>query len=304
MGWQDRQYGTSNEGGSFGRVSGRSVMMTLLVINCVVFILDGILTGASRIPEWLWPYTLGRFTIDEAVYGFQLWRVLTYQFLHGGLLHIVFNMIGLYFFGRLMEQWWGSKRFLAFYLLCGVAGVVPYTVIGILAPSVIVDVPSADLAPIAGEIVKHIGLIGASGAIYGILIGCAVKFPDMEVRLLIPPIPMKMRTLAIVFLVLAVVSVAAGSANAGGELAHLGGAALGYLLIKKPGLLNWADRLSTQAIQDGYTKGRYERKMKKEQATREEVDRILAKVSEKGLQSLTGREKKILQQDTDRLNDQ
>ncbi|MEO0477653.1 MAG: rhomboid family intramembrane serine protease, partial [Planctomycetota bacterium] len=173
---------------------------------------------------------------------------------------------------------------LAFYLLCGVIGALP---MGLLVA--------------VGVFPAQVGLVGASGALYGVLIGAAVLYPHQEVRLLIPPIPMKLRTMAIVFLTISFLSVLAGS-NDGGNAAHLAGAALGFVLVKRPGLLSWADRMSAQAIQDGYTKGRYEKKIKKEQATREEVDRILAKVSAKGLQSLTKREKKILQQDTERLN--
>jgi len=146
----------------------------------------------------------------------------------------------------------------------------------------------------------QLGLVGASGALYGVLIGAATLFPNQRVQLLIPPIPMSLRTMAIVFLAISFLSVVAGS-NDGGNAAHLAGAALGFYLVKRPGLLNWADRLSPEAIQEGYNKGRYEKKLKQEQASREEVDRILAKVSEKGIQSLSKREKKILQQDTDRL---
>ena len=312
MGWEDRHY--NQEGGGFGggggggagalgRLGGgKSVVTILLITNVVVFVLDSILSGGSRIPGWASPYLQGRFSIEEGVYGFQLWRIITYQFLHADFFHILFNMIGLFFFGPLLEQWWGSKRFLAFYLLCGISGAFFYTVIGIVAPSVILDPGMPVPEGFTAAMVKQIGLIGASGSIYGILIGAAVLYPQMTVRLLIPPIPMKMRTMAIIFLVISLLSVLAGTLNAGGDLAHLGGAALGFLLVKNARLLNWADRMSAQAIQDGYTKGRYEKKVKKEQATREEVDRILAKVSDKGLQSLSSREKKILQQDTDRLN--
>lgn len=307
MGFQDRHYNQDGGGpgfGAFGRLGGgKSVVTILLIVNTVIFVLDSILTGGPRVPRWMSPYLMGRFSIDEAVYGLQVWRVFTYQFLHGDFWHILFNMIGLYFFGPMLEQWWGSKRFLVFYLLCGVSGAFFYTAIGIVAPGVILD-PGMPVPPnFTADMVKQIGLIGASGSIFGILIGCAVLYPRMEVRLLIPPIPMKMRTMAIIFLVIALLSILAGTVNAGGELAHLGGAALGFFLVRKPGLLNWADRLSAQAVQDGYTKGRYEKKLKQQQATRQEVDRILAKVSEKGLQSLSKREKKILQQDTDRLRD-
>ena len=287
MGFQDRHYNQDGGGGAMmGRLRGGSVVTWLLIINCVVFVLDGILTHGTRVPDWMKPLMIGWFSVDQAVYGGQVWRFVTYQFLHGGFMHLLFNMIGLYFFGPLMEQWWGSKRFLVFYLLCGIAGALPMI-----------------LLVVTGVFPQEVVLVGASGAIYGVLIGAATLFPNQRVQLLIPPIPMSLRTMAFVFLAISFLSVIAGS-NDGGNAAHLAGAALGFFLVKKPGLLSWADRFSAQSIQEGYNQGRYEKKMKQEQASREEVDRILAKVSEKGLQSLTKREKKILQQDTDRLRDQ
>jgi membrane associated rhomboid family serine protease len=283
MGYQDRHYYDDGGGPRMGGFRGGSMVSYLLIINCVVFLINGIFMMGTRVPAWMVPVEIGAFTVEKAVYGGQLWRFVTYQFLHGGFMHILFNMIGLYFFGPMMEQWWGSKRFLAFYLLCGIAGALPMILLVML-----------------GVFPASVGLVGASGALYGILIGAAALYPNQTVQLLIPPIPLKLRTMAIVFLAISFVSVLAG-ANDGGNAAHLAGAALGFFLVKKPGLLNWADRFSPQAIQDGYTKGRYEKKLKQEQASREEVDRILAKVSDEGLQSLTKREKKILQQDTDRL---
>lgn len=290
MSWEDRHYNKGgyndgHSGGGFGsRMRSGSVVMWLLIINVVVFVVDGILSSGTRVPEWASPFMLGYFSTDKAVFGGQVWRFVTYQFLHGDFFHVLFNMIGLYFFGPMMEQWWGSRRFLAFYLLCGVCGAVPmisFQVAGVFDPV--------------------IPLVGASGALYGVLIGAAALFPHQRVQLIFPPIPMTLRTMAFVFLGISFFSVLAGS-NDGGNAAHLAGAGLGFLLVKKPGLLNWADRLSTQAIQDGYHKGKYERKVKQEQASREEIDRILAKVSEKGVQSLTNKEKKALQQDTERLN--
>lgn len=268
-----------------GRLSGKSVVTYLLILNCVIFVLDSILSQGTRVPTWLSPSLIGYFSVEKAILGGQVWRFVTYQFLHADFFHVLFNMIGLYFFGPMMEQWWGSKRFLAFYLFCGIAGAVPMALLVMI-----------------GVFPAYVGLVGASGALYGILIGAATLYPNQQVQLLIPPIPMKLRTMAFVFLGISLISVIAGT-NDGGNAAHLAGAALGFFLVKRPGLLNWADRLSAQAVQDGYTKGRYEKKVKKQQATRQEVDRILAKVSEKGLQSLTSKEKKILQQDTDRLRD-
>lgn len=290
MGWEDRHYNNDNYGGGGGgafgaRLRGGSVVMWLLGINCVVFILDSIFAGGTRVGQTPYFTKWGALHVPSAIESFQLWRVVTYQFLHGDFFHLLFNMIGLYFFGPMMERWWGSRRFVAFYLLCGVGGALPMIAL-----------------VYAGVIPSQAWLVGASGALYGILIGAAVLFPTQRVQLLFPPIPMTLRTMALVFLGISFLSVLAGS-NDGGNAAHLAGAGLGFLLVKRPSVLNWADRMSTQAIQDGYRTGRYEKKVKKEQATREEVDRILAKVSDKGLQSLTAKEKKILQQDTDRLRD-
>lgn len=284
MGWQDRHYNQDSGGGAMmGRLRGGSVVMWLLGINCAVFLIDNILASGTRVGATPYLTYWGAFHVPSAVEGLQVWRFVTYQFLHGGFGHILFNMIGLYFFGPMMEQWWGSRRFLAFYLLCGVCGAVPMT-----------------LLVYAGVIPQQAWLVGASGSLYGILIGAAVLFPHQKVMLLIPPIPMTLRTMALVFLGISFVSALAGS-NDGGNAAHLAGAALAYFLVKRPSLLNWADRFSPEAIQAGYTKGRYEKKLKQEQAHRVEVDRILAKVSDKGIASLTAKEKKILQQDTDRL---
>ena len=286
MAWDDREYYREGRGGGGlgSRLQGKSVVTWLLITNVVVFLLDGILTGSSR-GGFLSPSESGSFSVEEAIYGGQVWRFFTYQFLHANFFHILFNMIGLYFFGPLMEQWWGSKRFLAFYLLCGVAGAVVATVLGLI--------PGLNIFPDTAI------LIGASGAIFGILAACATLFPHQRVMLLFPPIPMSMRTMALVFLGIAALSVIAGSANAGGEAAHLGGALLGFVLAKKPGLLGFADRVSPAAVRDRVNEGRMERKRKQERASDAEVDRILAKVQAQGLQSLTRGEKKTLNRETE-----
>ena len=298
---EERRYSCGGGGGgTFGRgMSGKSIVTWLLIINFVVFVFDGVFGGAQR-GSALAPYGWGNFNIDQGIYGIQVWRFLTYQFIHADFFHILFNMIGLFFFGPLLEQWWGSKRFLAFYLLCGSSGALVYAAFSILAPGVIFDPATYELARAAG---RPIGLVGASGAVFGILAGCAVLFPHQRVQLLFPPIPMTMRTMALIFLGIAALGVIAGSANAGGDAAHLGGALLGFILVKNAGWLNWADRVSPSdlpgAIQSGINEGRFERKRKAEAATEAEVDRILAKVAAEGLQSLTKKEKRTLNQATE-----
>ena len=194
-------------------------------------------------------------------------------------------MIGLYFFGPMVERWWGSKRFLAFYLLCGASGALLMTVMSFV-PGLLLLGPATPL-------------VGASGSVFGVLVGAAVIAPRQTVMLLFPPIPMQMRTLVLFFLGIAVLFVIVGSSNGGGEAAHLGGALLGFLLMKSPRTLDWADHLSPTAIQAGARAGRFEKQQAKHVDLNAEVDHILDKVKNKGLQSLTSREKKTLKQATE-----
>ena len=295
MAWQDREYyrdESSSFGGFGSRLRGASVVQWLLGINCVVFLLDAVLSSGSRTPWWMSPSILGEFSIQSAIYRVQLWRFVTYQFLHFGLFHVAVNMIGLFFFGPMIERWWGSRRFLAFYLLCGTCGAVIFSLIGILAPEVIYP------ADAPGEVTTA-PLVGASGSLFGILVACAVLYPQQRVMLLIPPIPMSMRTMALFFLGLAALAVIVGADNAGGQAAHLGGALLGFVLVKNPRRLDWADRLSPSAIQSGVNQGRFERRQRQQRQQQAEVDRILDKVSQHGLQSLTRKEKKTLSRATE-----
>lgn len=301
MAWHERDYYREPSGGGgfggFGRGGGGfgspfsggklSVTMWLLIINVVVFLIDGIMAAGQRTAQ---PFLtmIGNFNVQQGVFGFQLWRVVTYQFLHAGIFHILVNMIVLYFFGPLMESWWGSRRYLAFYLLCGISGAFLMTI----------------LAPILPLISTADRLVGASGAIFGLLVGGAVLFPNQRVMLLIPPIPMSLRTLALVLLGITALQMLVG-ANTGGNAAHLGGAALGFLLVRRPQWLDWADTLPSR----GPSSPTHKIKRKLEEAHKaqkqreeQEVDRILDKVKEHGLQSLTRSEKKVLNRATERHN--
>jgi len=286
MGADNRDYFRNNDScdsGGGGRLKPYSMVMWLLGINFAVFVWESVFGTAMRgsfLAIGSWSY----FSVDKAIYGGQVWRLLTYQFIHADFFHILFNMVGLYFFGPMIEQWWGRKRFLAFYLLCGVSGALVAMALG--------AIPGLGIFPSGAS------LVGASGAIFGILVGCAALFPHQRVQLLFPPIPMTLRTMAIIFLGIAVMRVIAGSANAGGEAAHLGGAILGFVLVKNAAWLNWADRFSPESIKDNLNDGRFQKKVEKQRAAEAEVDRILAKVAASGLQSLTKKEKKTLNDET------
>ncbi len=282
MTWQDRHYHRDEPHHPIAdRFSGASMVMWLLGINGLTFLIDSILSGSSR-GGWISPSEWGHFSVAKGIFGLQIWRWITYQFLHYDFFHLLFNMIGLYFFGPLIERWWGSRRFLAFYLLCGLGAAGVYTLLS-LVPGLL-------------NVSSSTGLVGASGCIFGVLVGCAMLYPNQQVMLLIPPIPMKMKTMAMFFLGLALLSLVAGSPNAGGEAAHLGGAVMGWVLIHRAHWLDVADRLSPQRVHDALESSRH-RNQAREEA---QVDRILDKVRNKGLASLTSREKKILQRATNR----
>jgi membrane associated rhomboid family serine protease len=288
MAWEDRDYNRQEPRGfAFRRFDGMTVVAWLLVINFVIFVLDAILSGSSR-ASVLSPTAWGNFNIWDGIYGLQVWRWVTYQFLHADLLHIAFNMLALFFFGPLMEQWWGPRRFVAFYLLCGVSGAVVFAVLSFI-PGLLPHDPHSTF------------LIGASGSVFGILVGCAVLFPRKRVQLIFPPVPMSMRTMALVFLGIAALSLLVGARNAGGEAAHLGGAGLGFLLVTFPASLGWVERLRLPR-RDRAAKWEAKQLRRQAEETREqaEVDRILDKVRQHGIHSLTRREKSTLQRATER----
>lgn len=254
------------------------VVKALLIVNAAIFILDYmVLSPAMGYPPILY---FGAFTIQSGIHEFRIWEFFTFQFLHGGFLHILFNSFGLFFFGPWMERHLGSRHFLIYYLLCGAAGAAFYTLISHLG-----IIPYIPVQP----------LVGASAGIYGIFIGVAIIAPDLRVQLLFPPIPMSMRTLAIALMVIATGVIALNLRNAGGEAGHLGGAILGFLLMK---YAPWLGRGPKVGIDRPRFRQRYESKLSPRSEINlsedSELDRILDKISKEGFQSLTDDEKATL----------
>jgi len=246
----------------------------IIAINIAIFLIDGLLVRFGYQPVIALG---GYFSAETAIQHGQVWRFISFQFLHAGLGHIFMNMLGLFFFGPLIERYLGSRRYLAFYLLCGVAGPVAYMLLWA-----------------SGFLVTHPAqpLVGASAGVFGVLIAAAFVAPNADVYIW-GILPVKMRHLAWLLIAVAAYTVLfygdTGRHNAGGEAAHLGGAALGYLLIRRPHLLRWANRKigppSLGGLQSPKSKDRIDDK---------EVDRILKKVHEQGITSLTERERDTL----------
>ena len=280
MGIADRDYTTGRGRTGGGRPQVTPVVKWLLILNVAIFFSD-VLVMDHRLYEW------GAFSIESALRQGKLWEFLTFQFLHGSLIHLLFNSVGLYFFGPWMERWWGARRFLVFYLLCGAAGAAFYTLLWTLGMF-----PNES---------AQTGLIGASAGIYGILMGVAVIAPNLRVALIFPPIEMSMRQMAMLILAIAVLTVLTGFGdNEGGEAGHLGGAILGLLLVRKPQLLKWLDRreamieiIRPRAF-DPKQPPKLRPRTEVDLALSTEVDRVLDKVSQHGFQSLTQAERAIL----------
>lgn len=232
------------------------------------------------------------FSTKRVVGGAELWRLITFQFVHADLYHLLFNMVALYFFGVLIENALGPKRYLAFYLICGMAGGLLYLLLNLAG---YLWVEQAGLSPIPGLLFNSHGtpLIGASAGVFGVLIGGASLAPQARV-LLFFVIPMRLKTLAWVLIAVSVYALILGWDNAGGEAAHLGGAIAGWGLIRHPDRLHrffdWLGRFDPTSRQFRRGGARQPRS-----ATPDEIDRILAKISREGLQSLTKAEKRALQ---------
>ncbi|MFZ9667381.1 MAG: rhomboid family intramembrane serine protease [Steroidobacteraceae bacterium] len=175
----------------------------LLIVNVAVFGL-----------QWWLPSLIDQFALWPLAHNFQPWQLVTYAFLHGGFAHIAFNMIGLVTFGNELEQYWGTRRLLTFYfasvLAAGLTQLAVTSSIGEIAPTV-----------------------GASGGIYGLLLGFAMMFPNRKIVPLIPPIPMPAWLFAVLFagleLYLGVTGTTAGIAH----FAHLGGMIGGWIMIQR-----------------------------------------------------------------------
>ena len=225
-----------------------SVTAALIISNIAIFLLGSLSSTPTifGIPYTSSPqmepttFVRGAYSWFSCFMEGELWRLITYQFLHAGLPHLIFNMWALYFFGPLVENAMGSGRYLAFYLSCGVAGALFSSLLAALgifgsATSPELDTLLLHLAQYTGhnhlELWQLTSMVGASAGIYGVLVAVAFLYPGMRIRLVIPPVEMAMRTFALVVLGLAVITITLNGHNAGGEAGHLGGIILSAIIM-------------------------------------------------------------------------
>jgi membrane associated rhomboid family serine protease len=182
---------------------------TLLVLNGLAYYAQ-ISAAAVMLRSFaLWPLNL-KYPNPS---NFEVWQLLSYGFLHGSSSHLIFNMLALWMFGKAMEQAWGTQRFVIYYLLCIVgAGVLHLLVTELGSGSGIV--------------------VGASGGVFGLLLAYGLAFPNRQVMLLFPPIPMRAITLVIGYGILTLLMGLTGTASFIAHFAHLGGMVAGFVLIR------------------------------------------------------------------------
>jgi membrane associated rhomboid family serine protease len=186
------------------------VTQTLLIVNVLVFLLE--MSGGISLFPWfaLWPPGSG----PSGAPDFQVWQLITYSFLHANVAHIFFNMFALYMFGSDIERLFGSKFYAGYYFVCVISAAICHLIITTWMGA------------------EPVPTVGASGGVYGLLLAYGLYFPNRQLMLLIPPIPMRARTFVIVYAVLELVMGVTGTAAGVAHFAHLGGMLGGYLMIR------------------------------------------------------------------------
>lgn len=159
---------------------------------------------------------------------FKPWQILTHMFMHGGFWHIFFNMYSLLMFGSILERSLGPKKYLIFYFVTGLGAVALHTGVEWLQARVFIANGIAQ----AYQQLLMTPTLGASGAIYGVLIGFAMLYPQARLTLIFPPIPMTAKWLVIIFAAIELFSGINGIQDGVAHFAHLGGMLFGWLLIR------------------------------------------------------------------------
>ena len=252
----------------WGRSFAGTVVGKLIIANVAVFILQQLFR----------PYFDQLFALQPraVVENFYIWKIVSYMFLHGGVFHLLFNMVVLFFLGTTLEMTWGANRFLKYYLACGVGAGLLHMLIS-----------------------YNTAVIGASGATYGIMMAFALLYPN-QVVLFMFIFPIKIKYLVAGFMVFDLLMGLWGSDGVA-HFAHLGGALTGLLFFRNE--LKQRLRFSTNVKRKWKTTVR-ERQNRREDRNSDNIDSILDKISAKGYENLTTTEKRILENYSRKRNEE
>jgi membrane associated rhomboid family serine protease len=195
----------------------------LIVANCGVFVAMKLASlafgpeGERKLIEWFGLMPFG------VVHGLRFWQLATYLFLHAGVWHLLMNMLTLWFFGPDLERVWGTRRFLTYYFVTGIGAAACVVLVNVI-PEWLGHEPRLSVT------------IGASGALFGILMACAILFPDRQVWLIPFPIMLPMRMFVLLWGAIAFFSSLEGASDGVSHIAHLGGLLVGYLYLRRGSL--------------------------------------------------------------------
>jgi membrane associated rhomboid family serine protease len=297
------------------------VTRNLLIINVLVYLLASVVElGGKSLTDW---GALHFFMASD----FHVYQFITYQFLHGGFTHLFFNMFALWMFGCVIENVWGPKKFIFYYIFCGVgAGLcqemvqyISFAADGLtsLDPEQILNVNGQRLMSV-DQIMNLSSTIGASGAVYGILLAFGMTFPNERIFIFPLPIPIKAKWFVAIYAIIEFVSAMSSVGDGVAHMAHIGGMLFGFLLIlywrKRPNSYfnvdatrqffdKWSrtSRTShtgeTSYTSSNTTYSRPEDDMEynaRKKARQEEIDKILDKIRVSGYDSLSKEEKRRL----------
>ena len=194
------------------------VTRNLLLINIIVYV-------ATLVAN---DFMVGTFAMFyPASPYFRIWQPLTHMFMHGGFWHIFFNMYSLWMFGSVVERALGEKKFITFYFICGFGAALMHTGVEWLSATSFL---AAGNKAAYGQLL-YTPVLGASGAIYGLLIGFAMLYPDARLTLIFPPITLNAKWWVLIFIGIELFTGITGTSMGIAHFAHLGGALFGFLLI-------------------------------------------------------------------------
>ena len=192
------------------------VIQGLLIVNGGMFLLELYNGGPLINALALWPVDLSSgINFGPEYPHFQIWQLLTYSFLHGGVMHLLLNMYALWLFGSRMENMWGSKAFTLYYFVC---------VIGAGLVQLIIATQAAGEGGIYPT-------IGASGGVFGLLLAFGMTFPNEKLILIFPPVVLKAKWFVLIYGVFELWAGITGTAAGVAHFAHLGGMLFGFILL-------------------------------------------------------------------------
>lgn len=279
-----------------------TVVKNLLIINGIFFL-------ATITMDYVWRIDLTQYFGLHYIGAsdFRPYQFVTYMFMHGSFAHLFFNMFALWMFGNAIENAWGSKRFLIFYMVCGLgAGAVQELVQYIHLTSTLQGYDSVRISATqvvsTAEYLNMLTTVGASGAIYGILLAFGMTWPNSRIYIYFA-IPIKAKWFVIFYGLIELFSGITSSDDGVAHFAHLGGMIFGLILILywRKDEFNWFQKFKINRNKHYYSGGNtYSRPKSDEQYNKERaddqkrIDEILDKIKDKGYESLTKEEKDFL----------